>query len=106
AGDSAFISRAERNHRSDKPEKPGRGAYREGSSPSCARQESAHGGQKVNRDQAVLSINFLNFRAEVEQYPGVHQNMQNAAVQKTRGHQPPPLVQPEDRSRILRPEEE
>src|SRR5690348_410061 len=54
--------------------------------------ESSNRGYEVKDNQAAGAIELLHLRPQIEQHPGVHQNVKNSSVQEAGRDQPPPLA--------------
>src|SRR6185369_16759523 len=61
----------------------------DGDTPHGAGVESANGGKEVDDQHAAGAVEFLDLRAQVEQHPGVHEDMKDAAVEEAGRYQAP-----------------
>jgi len=57
-----------------------------------ASPETGDRGDEVKDNQPTRAVKLFHFRPQIEQHPGVHQDVENSAVQEAGRDQPPPLA--------------
>src|SRR5579884_3157942 len=63
--------------------------------------KARYAGGQVKHKEAGRAVSFFSLCTEVVERPGIHQNMQQPAMQKTGSDQPPPLALRKNRKALF-----